>query len=521
MRKYFYISIFFISSLIYLTTMNGYFDIPDTVPSLKTAKSIMEKGRLYITVGGEKGYITVGDADTEDQIFIYFRAKDGKIYSKYGLFTAIYMIPFILLGRLFYQIAGPDLALSRLFFEKFAISSMNCFPTALACVFLAKLARRMRFSFSISFILSMFFGLCTMAWHYADATFSEPLLALELLGAVYYIFKTSETKRMLDIAIAALFVGLLMFTKAMSFIVIPVLAIYALYTGIKNKDKKFVVTFFSIVAVFAALLAWFNFIRFGSIFETGYGREATGFRVGNSVMVLVYKIFRHLFSLDKGFFIYNPILLASLFALRQYYKKEKVLFFVTLGMSSIYIITLSLTRASQFESWGPRYFLILVPFFILPIGYLLEKRKKLIYCIIAFLFVFSFLLNLASVLVSHTEYVHVKMQWRGATESPFIRAPSDIKGIPIMLKNKLFGTDGVYSSDDFGATKPGYPPIIVTTYNYDRFKGLNLWYSYLERKIRYKKAKAFPFITIPIIIVLIPVTLVLAKRLDKNYPSIT
>lgn len=505
-----YILTFFLFLLIFLTTMNGYFDIPDTMPSFKTAKSIIEKGRLDLEITETIESKLISDVTPGPASFTYFRAKDGKIYSKYGLAVAAYMIPFVLVGKFLYLIAGHTVGASQEFFEKFAVSSMSCFPMALACVFLVKLARKTHFSFTVAFILAVFFGLGTMAWYYADSTFSEGLLTFELLGAVYFMLKAYEAKRRSDMAISALFVGMLILTKIATLIVLPILFIYILYVGIKDKNKELLITFFAIVAFFLGLLAWLNFIRFGNILETGYGRELS---VKMSQKPLILAIYRYILSPHKGLFVYNPLLIASLFALHQYYKKQRNLFYITLGMFTIYLIAFSVSSFRLFVSWGPRYLIILIPYLVLPIGYLLEKKKNMTRVLIALLFLLSFSISLTSVLVPHSEFRYIKILLQ---KTPIKYPPPDINGAFALLKNKLGKKDEIYTGRDFGITLPEKSDITMDLYKYSEFRGFNLWYLYLERKTGYRHAKIFPFISLPLALLALIKICALIRRLDKN-----
>lgn len=512
LEKHFYLLVFFFFALIYLTTMKGFFDIPDASPSFKTAKSIIERGAFDVELVEDKYGSLIGDADTKEDIFIYFRANDGKIYSKYGLGMPIYMIPFILIGKFFYMLFGARLAVGVEFFERFAVSSMNGLPVAFACLLLIKFARRMGFSFATSFTLSIFLGVGTMAWFYANSAFSEPLLMLELLAAVYFSFKATQTKQRSDIAASAVCIGFLLLTKITTLIILPILILYAVHNQAKQKDKNSIIIFFSIIAFFIVLVLWINHIRFGDIFQTGYGQELQIALIRHPAW-LIYSIFFYLFSFENGFFIYNPLLIISLFSFSQYRKAQKGLFFLLLAMSIIYLITHAITVRSLLEAWGPRYLLVLIPFFILPIGYLLQKRKKVIYCTMASFFIIAFVINLASVLVQHPEYQSI----RKFMTKRSVKLPSDVFGIPILLKNKLMMRTAIDIPSEFGIktiplTEAGKP----TTSGVVTLKGLDLWYIYLNEGIGCRKALLFPYFSLPLIMVLLAVALSLAKKLDED-----
>lgn len=516
-----YLLIFFFFALIFLTSVSGFFDIPDAYPSFYTAKTIIADKKLDLDLTSDRDLALTGDTTTWKGIHIYSRGKDGKIYSKYGILVALYMIPYILLGRLIHLAVCPLLlvCMGELFFEKFAVSAMNVLPMAILCTMLARFARRMGFSFAVSFVLSVLLGVGTMIWHYAVSTFSEGLVTLEIFAAVYYIFKASQTNRRSDIAVSAIAAGAILLTKVVDFISFSVIAAYLVYVASKKGKREFITTFFSIIALFVAILFWLNYIRFGNVLETGYGQEIRGIPFIQSFIRLFYKIFRHLFTMEKGIFAYNPLLILTPFCLSAFYRRQRSLFYVFIGMSIVYLVGVSITRAALFESWGPRYFLPIVPFLVLPIGYLIERGGKVFRLAITFLFLVSFAVSLVSVLVSHSEYLYVKFLLGKKLPEDSRPFPSDLVGECVMLKHKLTKNDGTYDSRQFWLTKPPQAKPTINTYNYERFRGFNLWYRYLETRTGSRIFWAFPLISISLMALSGANILGLAKRPDKGSGS--
>ena len=177
-------------------------------------------------------------------------------------------------------------------------------------------------------------------------------------------------------------------------------------------------------------------------------------------------------------------------------------------------------------SWGGRYFLIFLPYFILPIGYLLEKRKIIINASIALLFTVSFFINLIGVLVPYEQYGYLrqellKLAW---TRPAYVSAPDqavsglngikpkktavifgqdyiklfppDIIAMSIILKKKITG-DEYYTYGDFGLKYPSAEKVtIIGSDKYEEFKGLNLWYTCFEDRAGFKIMRFFPVISI-------------------------
>ena len=170
--------------------------------------------------------------------------------------------------------------------------------------------------------------------------------------------------------------------------------------------------------------------------------------------------------------------------------------------------------------------MIFLPYFILPIGYFLEKRKTIVNALIAALFLISFLINLCGVLVPYEQYGYLrqellKLAW---TRPAYVSAPDqavsglngikpkktavifgqdymksfppDIIAMPIMLNKKIAG-DEYYTYRDFGLNYPSAEKVtIVGSEKYEEFKGLNLWYVYFADETGFKIMRFFPVISI-------------------------
>ena len=269
--KQFYIFCFFF--FLYLITMGGRSLFLDTKASVKTAQTVIEKGRFDLELTQEEDLQLIGNDETSRfRSHTFYKTSSGKIYSKYGFGFPVFLIPFVLAGKFLYALLGVSTGLSRDFFETMSISVMGSFFTALSCLMLIKFGQRMGFSGKISFILALLFGWGTMALHYAAGAFNESLMTFELLCAIYFMFKAGQTGKNTDIFWAAFAVGILLFTRSAMIVFLPLLIAYVVYLDIKEK-KKHTVIFLAVISVFLALIFWINFSCFGSILKTAYGSE--------------------------------------------------------------------------------------------------------------------------------------------------------------------------------------------------------------------------------------------------------
>ena len=508
LNQFYLFSFFF---LLYIATMGGRSLPLDTKASVKTAQAVIEKGRFDLELTQEDDLQLIGNDETSQfRWHTFFKAGNGKVYSKYGFGFPVFLIPFVLLGKLLYAVLGAATGLSQDFFETISVSLVGSFTMALSCLLLFKFGQRLGCSGKTSFILALLFGWGTMAWHYAGGAFNESIVTLELLCGIYFIFKASQTGENADIFWAAMAVGILLFTRNAAIIFLPLLAGYVIYSDIRQK-KKHTVIFLSVIAIFLALIFWVNFSCFGGIFKTAYGGEGGIFLPRPFMKSFLNIAVHYLFSFQKGLFSYNPIAIAGLLALPYFYKKEKLLLFLIAGIFIVFSAAVFLTTYNIYAgggpfSWGGRYFLILLPYFILPLGYLLEKRKMVINALTVLLFTVSFFINLAGVLVPYEQYGYLKQELlkRAWTRPAYVTTPDGIrqkktavifgtdyiKSFPpdmsamfTILKKKMAG-DEFYTYSDFGINYPSTEKVTIVGSDRDEeFKGLNLWYVYLADKL--------------------------------------
>ena len=143
-------------------------------------------------------------------------------YSKYGLGMSVLAIPFYILGENLSHIINIDMS----FTTKFCVSMINSLITAMMCVMIYKFAMD-RFSFSIqtSTLLSLAYGLSTIAWVYSEDFMSEPVTGLLIFCAVYHL--TSPlllTKK--NAFISGLFLGMAIFCRIAAVIAVPAFLVY-------------------------------------------------------------------------------------------------------------------------------------------------------------------------------------------------------------------------------------------------------------------------------------------------------
>jgi len=323
----------------------------------------------------------------------------GPQYSKYGLGMSVLAIPFYLFGKLLSFLLGIEASLAT----QFTVSMINAMLTALSCLMVFRIAtERFEFTLRIGLFLALGFGLSTIAWYYSEDFMSEPATTFFLLSAVYWV--TGKDRATRDLLWAGTFLALAVSCRLAALVVIPGFIFYQwmVWAESAEKDiKQLVVDLLRpaipVVAVLMLIMIY-NYLRFGGPLETGYEKISGRFLLG---------FFGILFSPGKSLFLFNPLTLfgclASMFFLRE--QRKTALLFGWLIVS--HLVLFSFWHSWQGGmSWGPRLMLVVLPYLILPIGFLLREHKQAVKIPVLLALVVGILIQLPSVTVNVARYYY-------------------------------------------------------------------------------------------------------------------
>ncbi len=334
------------------------------------------------------------------------RGVDGRFYSPWGIGSIIVGIPFYLLGKL----AGisPD---------SFMIL-LNPFFTAGTAVLIFLFCFLIGYSKKTSFFVSVFFGLATFAWPLSKQSFDHPAEMFFVLLACFLLYIYSNKFDVFYLISSALAFGFSFLIRPTSVLILPAFFVYLLIFDFAKTEHKFLAknlifeisVAFCVVLPFVLLSLWYNFYRFGSIFETGYGiiSRETGlnFFTGTPIMT---GLAGFLLSPGKGIIFYSPILILFLFSIISFSKKYpsiSALFSIIIFLYYIFYSKNIFWHGDH--AWGPRYILVTVPFIIIPISeiveYAISFKKKLILYSTFCLFIISFSIQVAAISVDYQKY---------------------------------------------------------------------------------------------------------------------
>ncbi|MBE7551898.1 MAG: phospholipid carrier-dependent glycosyltransferase [Anaerolineales bacterium] len=347
---------------IYLLAYRGGFHSVDEASIFAVTESLVKFGRLNTDQIAWTQWTT---SQAEAQGFF---GRDGHVYSKKGLALSLAQAPLYWLALYL-----PGVGMLQ------TVSLLNSLITAATGLLIFMFGQRLGFSNLTAVIVSLIFGLATIAFVYAKYLFSEPLAGFLLLLATYMLFVYRREGGLRHGAIAGLAAGFAVLTRANNLFLLPVFGFYLLWIIIEEAKRQVLprlrllassllpLVIFGLAVAFAGvILLTYNALRSGNPFQTGY--DLTLF--SPNILLGLYKL---LLSPLRGFFIYSPVLILSLpgwWLFRKTHPAEAWLF---AGLAGVTIALFSAWSSGEGLSWGSRFLVPVVPFFAIALAPIVEQ----------------------------------------------------------------------------------------------------------------------------------------------------
>ncbi len=406
------IILFFFFLSIYVLTMAGHFYVMHDQALYFVTQNFVLDGRFTYWPDGQPygANHTQSESQPGTDTPLGKIGPNGYVYAKYGFGQSLAAVPLFLLGR---AVFGSDLNGLQA-----TVLVFSPLITALMCVLIFLFVKRLKFSPQVGFFVCLIYGLTTLAWSYTKYFFEQPLVSFLLFFSCFALYRYKQTGEMKWLLFSGIALGFSVSTRHASIIVTPLLLLYLLYLlhrekiDLKGAIHRFIV-FVMPLTVFTFLVLGYNFMRFGSIWETGYGSKIQLF-----TNPIYEGIVGQLLSPGKGLFVYAPSLLLFFFGIKSFMKRFRVEALLFLSIPLIYLLFYS--RHEGWDggySWGPRHMVTISVFLLLPMGTVIEKiyknKKKLLLVMVVLLVGLSFLIQFLAV---GLDYVNV-MTGQGIDDS--------------------------------------------------------------------------------------------------------
>ena len=395
--------VFFFFLSVYLLTGQGSIQSADGKIMYLLTQSMVEQQSLSFSE-----QVSLGD-------------PEGEKFSKYGIGMSLLAVPFYLAGKALSQVLPVETSYATLF----SVSMINALVTSLSCLLIYRFGcERFNFSHRTSVMLALGYGLSTIAWFYAEDFMSEPVTSLLMLAAVFFFTGDDEGHNNRHLIWAGGLMGLALTCRLATLVAVPGFLLYFIW---KNKKPQWQQIrslildsgrFLIPIGFFIFLILIYNYVRFHNIFETGYEK---GF--GTSGWTGFIGI---LFSPGKSVFLYNPLLLVGCLALPVFFKTrgKMALLFAWIVLSHLLLFSFWHSWYGG-SGWGPRFMLVVLPYLILPVGFLLEKAASRVRLGIVAVLVIGVLIQIPSVTVNISRYYYdLRNQYQDRAHDMLLYSPA-------------------------------------------------------------------------------------------------
>lgn len=329
--------------------------------------------------------------------------RDGYAYGRAGILQPVLEAPFYAAGYAVDELAGwYDGLPYRLVFLWF----YNPFVGALAALAFFALVYLTRRSLGWAAALAMLFAVASIAWPYAkigmETTFTFAAIASLALAA----WARREPKA-LSWALTGFASGAAASTKPYAIVVFLPIAVLLWRTfGDLDRERRLrlLVAIGVPILAWGAVIAWYNWYRFGGITDFGYSDYGVAFGAPLNVLGL-------LFSPGKGLVLYSPLVVLGALGMVPLWRRDRPLAISLLCMLGALTLIVGAPTYWSDETWGPRYIVPAAWTLLVPIAWWADTRLR--QRVLAGVAVLALLVQVVGISLQYGRYVEIAKRLTG------------------------------------------------------------------------------------------------------------
>ncbi len=298
------------------------------------------------------------------------RGRDNRYYGITPLMTALVHVPGLALKEAILAVAPASQRFVKPLTSHLAPAALGALTCALFFGLCRTLGARQRHASLATVILAT----ATTTWVYADYAYSEVLQMAAFTGFFGQLMTTLRTPSKRAGVWLGVWAGIMVNSKY-------ILALAVIGGGLllilHLRHRRFELRQVLLAALvggapFLLLAAGYNYARWGTIAETGYGPYIGRFFGGSTF----FGLWGTLLSPNKSAFLYSPPLLLAAAALPMAARRwPRYLVAASVTALPIVVSYASYQFWSGEYAWGPRFFVFAVPVLVAPMVLILERAS--------------------------------------------------------------------------------------------------------------------------------------------------
>ncbi len=294
--------------------------------------------------------------------------KGGHFYARAGLLQPLLEVPFFEAGHFVdghFGVGEPyPYRLILLWFY-------NPFIAALGAAALFALVYLTRRSIRWAAAIALLFAFASIAWPYAKMGMETTFMSAAIASFALAAWARTRTS-ILPWVLTGFAAGATVACKPYSGVVLIPLAIllWPTWRSTNRRTRVWLLIAAALpVLAWMAAIGWYNWARFGSLTDFGYGESSLTLTMPLNVIGLMI-------SPGKGLILYSPLVILGALGMTRLWRQDR---WLAASLGSFLVLLTLISGASTYwgdELWGPRYIVVAAWTLLVPIAWWCDTMRR-------------------------------------------------------------------------------------------------------------------------------------------------